>query len=129
MKLKYTILYVHDVARSLTFYEQAFGLTRAMLHAGGDYGELMTGATKLAFATRTLMSDIGKHPGVADPAKPCFEIAFETDDVQAALTQALAAGATLVQKAESMPWGQTISYVNDPDGFLIEICSPVDPPS
>lgn len=32
MKLKYTILYVENVAKTLAFYERAFGLSRAMLH-------------------------------------------------------------------------------------------------
>ena len=45
MKLKYTILYVDDVAASLSLYERAFGLARRMLHESGDYGELDTGAT------------------------------------------------------------------------------------
>ena len=45
MKLKYAILYVEDVPATLDFYEQAFGLTRKMLHEGGDYGELDTGTT------------------------------------------------------------------------------------
>lgn len=34
MKLKYTILYVENVAKTLAFYERAFGLSRAMLHEG-----------------------------------------------------------------------------------------------
>jgi uncharacterized glyoxalase superfamily protein PhnB len=129
MKLKYTILYVNDVAHSLSFYEQAFGLKRGMLHEAGDYGELITGDTKLAFSSLKLMNEIGKSPGKVDPKSPCFEIAFETENVRAALDKALKAGATLIQDVEEMPWGQTTSYVNDPDGFLVEICSPVSPPS
>ena len=43
--LGYTILYVKDVAGSLAFYEQAFGLSRRFLHNedGKAYGELETG--------------------------------------------------------------------------------------
>lgn len=25
---------------------------------------------------------------------------------------------------ERQPWGQTVSYVRDPDGFLVELCTP-----
>jgi catechol 2,3-dioxygenase-like lactoylglutathione lyase family enzyme len=32
MKLGYTILYVADVAASLSFFERAFGLKRRFLH-------------------------------------------------------------------------------------------------
>ena len=129
MNLRYTILYVEDVPTTLAFYEKAFGLQRGMLHESGDYGELQTGDTKLAFSSLELMRNIGKDPGVAAEQRPTFEIAFETDDVAGALKTALDAGATLVQDAEEMPWGQTTSYVTDLNGFLVEICSPVQPPS
>jgi lactoylglutathione lyase len=57
-----------------------------------------------------------------------FELAFETGNVARALAQAVAAGATLVQDVREEPWGQTTSYVSDPNGYLIEICSPVQLP-
>lgn len=127
MTFRYSILYVEDVATTLSFYEQAFGFTTAMLHESGDYGELATGNTKLAFSSLQLMQQLGKNPGCADAARPVFEIAFETDDVSAALTRALNAGAALVQSVEEMPWGQTTAYVSDNNGFLIELCSAVLP--
>ena len=63
MFLRYTILYVGDVAAALDFYERAFGLARGFLHETGDYGELATGDTKLAFSSRALMRQLGKPPG------------------------------------------------------------------
>ena len=129
MIFRYTILYVADVGAALDFYETAFGLRRLFLHEAGDYGELDTGATKLAFSSRALMATLGMSPGQADPGAPVFELAFETGDVPAALARALSAGAVLVQGAEVQPWGQTTSYVSDPDGYLVEICSPVQMPS
>jgi len=125
MKLKYTILYVDSVKETLEFYKIAFGFKIKMIHEAGDYGELDTGDTTLSFSSRQLMSDLGKNPGAADAAQPIFEIAFETSNVEMALEHALNSGATLVQKARDEPWGQTTSYVTDPNGFLIEICSPV----
>lgn len=125
MKFKYTIMYVPDVAKTLAFYEQAFGLEQAFLHESGDYGELSTGDTKLAFSSLALMTSLGKHPSSGNPASPNFEIAFETDDVAGNLAKALEAGAELVEDVSEMPWGQTISYVRDLNGYLVEICSPV----
>lgn len=125
MKLRYTILYVEDVAASLDFYAAAFGIRRRMLHDSGDYGELETGATTLSFSSRRLMAELGKAPGRADPTTPVFEIAFETGDVATAHARAVAAGAVNVQEPQDMPWGQTTAYVRDLDGFLVEICSPV----
>lgn len=125
MKLKYTILYVENVSETLKFYEQSFGFQTKMLHEGGDYGELDTGETTLSFSSLQLMSDLGKKPAQATPSAPVFEIAFETHDVKKWLERAIKSGATLVQDIREEPWGQTTSYVSDPNGFLIEICSPV----
>lgn len=129
MIFRYTILYVADVAAALDFYDRAFGLRTGFLHEAGDYGEALTGDTKLAFSSRALMRQLGKSPAPADPAAPVFEIAFEVSDVQAAYDRAIAAGASARQAPRTEPWGQTTSYVSDPDGYLIEICSPVQPPS
>jgi lactoylglutathione lyase len=125
MKFAYTILYVADVPRAVAFYEAAFGLSRSFISEAGDYGELATGGTRLAFAARSLMASLGKKPVAADPHAPSCEIALTCDDVPAALAQALAAGATLVREPAQMAWGQTIAYVADGDGFLVEICTPM----
>ncbi len=71
------------------------------------------------------MTEIGKNPARAVANKPAFEIAFTTSDVKPALDKAVAAGATLVQGVMEMPWGQTTAYVNDLNGFLVEICTPI----
>ncbi len=125
MRFRYTILYVADVAGTLEFYRQAFGVETRFLHESGDYGELDTGATTLAFSSLELIKSLGKSPKRADPAAPSFEIAFETDDVEAALKAAEGAGAEVVQAARREAWGQTTAYVRDPNGFLVEICTSV----
>jgi catechol 2,3-dioxygenase-like lactoylglutathione lyase family enzyme len=124
MNFGYTILYVDD-ARTLRFFEQALGLDRAFLHESGDYGELATGDTKPAFSSRRLMRQRGKNPKAPVAAAPTFEIAFETSDVAGAVARAVEAWATLVQDARDEPWGRTTAYVSDPDGYLVEICTPV----
>lgn len=125
MIFRYTILYVEDVAASLDFYGQAFGLETGFLHESGDYGELVTGDTRLAFSSRKLMTSLGKSPGRADAKAPVFEVALETDDVATAIERARRAGASVLQEPREEPWGQTTAYVRDPDGYLVEICSPV----
>lgn len=124
-KLKYVIFYVEDVAASRKFYAEAFELTSGFIHESGDYGEMNSGETTLSFSSRKLMQQLGKEPGTPNPAAPIFEIAFEVDNVPGALSRALRAGAVLVQDVKQESWGQTTSYVSDPDGYLVEICSPV----
>ncbi|MBD3788496.1 MAG: VOC family protein [Sphingomonadales bacterium] len=127
MIFRYTILYVEDVPATLAFFERAFDVPRGFLHESGDYAELATGATKLAFSSVALMRQLGKSPSAPQIKAPSFEIAFETDDVAAALSRARAAGAQVVQELREEPWGQTTAYVSDPNGYLIELCSPVQP--
>ena len=129
MKFRYAILYVDDVARAMKRYEAGFGFEPRMLHPSHDYGELATGETRLAFSSKTLMTSLGKAPGQADATRPVFELAFEVEAAQLATAyeRALGAGFTSVQAPREESWGQTTSYVADPDdGFLIEICTPVE---
>jgi len=125
MQFGYTILYVPDVPATLKFYEAAFGLSTRFLHEGGDYGELETGSTALAFSAHGLMQQLGKNPHAANAHAPSFEIALCTPDVPLALERAIAAGAKPMRAAEVMPWGQTIAYVADINGFLVELCTPM----
>ncbi len=125
MILRYAILYVPDVGTALDFYNRAFGTSTEFVHESGDYGQLSTGETKLAFSSHQLMASLGKSAGKADPAAPVFELAFETENVEAAVERAESAGAKVVQGARREPWGQTTAYVTDLNGFLVEICSPV----
>ncbi len=125
MILRYCILYVADVPATMAFYADAFDLTRGFLHESGDYGEMITGETKLAFSSHALMAQLGKQVATKAPDRPSFELAFETEDVAAALDRALGAGATAVQGVTEMPWGQTLAYVRTPEGTLVEICTKV----
>ena len=56
MQFGYAIAYVPDVEATIAFWERAFSLKRRMVVEGGDYGELETGATRLAFAAELMAS-------------------------------------------------------------------------
>ncbi|WP_254561033.1 VOC family protein [Dyadobacter diqingensis] len=128
IKFAYTILYVQDVTKSITFYENAFGFERKFIAPGNDYGELITGDTTLSFAStelaKTNLSEgfVESSPG----GKPFgIEIGFAAADVEKTYADAIKAGAVSVEKSKTKPWGQVVAYVKDPDGFLIEICTPM----
>lgn len=128
MKLGYAIVYVPEVAKSLDFFELAFGFSRRFLHESGDYGELATGETTLAFASLELGKSNFPAGFVAasESSKPLgFELALVTEAVVEAHAKALSAGAVELRAPESKPWGQTVSYVRCPDGTLVELCSPL----
>ena len=128
MKLGYAIIYVPDVSASLRFFHDAFGLEVQFLHEAGDYGELSTGETTLAFASHDLGT--ANFPGglvlSSESKMPLgVEIALVTDDVPAAHASALRHGATALMAPTQKPWGQTVSYLRSPDGALVELCTPV----
>ncbi len=128
--LGYVILYVNDVAASLAFYEKAFGLVRRFFHDdnGKSYGELETGATRLAFASVALATEHMKQPVVTaspDKAPMGVEIALTTPDVPELFQRAIKVGATAVIEPATKPWGQTVAYVRDNSGHLVELCTPL----
>jgi catechol 2,3-dioxygenase-like lactoylglutathione lyase family enzyme len=128
MKFAYTILYVPDVVRAIEFYERAFELQRGFVHESGEYGELQTGDTTLSFAHLSLATTnveggvVASEPGNRPAA---FEVAFSTDDVAAAFARATAAGAIPASPPKQKPWGQTVAWVRDLNGNLVELCTPM----
>ena len=128
MKLGYTIIYVPSVESSLRFFGQAFGLQQKFLHDSGDYGELSTGETTLAFASHELgaRNFPSGHIRASDSKQPLgVEIALVTTDVHVAHKSALLHGATELSPPAQKPWGQIVSYIRAPDGSLIELCTPL----
>lgn len=129
IKFAYTILYVQDVTKAVEFYENAFGFSRKFIAPDNDYAELLVGETTLSFASVTLAQSNLKDGFTTSQLteKPFgIEIGFTTDNVEETLAQAANAGATIVENPKTKPWGQTVAYVRDHDGFLIEICTAMD---
>lgn len=129
VRFAYAILYVEDVVRSIAFYENAFGFQRRFITPDNDYGELSTGDTTLSFASIELAKTNLKHgftPSSISNKPFAIEIAFATENVEEVYQAAIEAGATAEAPAQWKPQGQTVAYVRDPDGFLIEICTPMN---
>lgn len=128
LSLAWVIVYVPDVPAALALYERAFGLTRRLLVPTEDYGELDTGSTVLAFAADALGADNfpggPRRPGL-DEAPANVELAFTTEDVAGAVASAVDAGCTVLAEPAEKPHGQTVAYVRDPWGTLIELCTPI----
>lgn len=128
MKFGYTIIYVPDVAQAVEFYEQVFGLERRFVHESGQYAEMETGATTLSFASNRFVDE---NYGVAfrtnDSGQPPvgIQITLTTEDVAGAYAHAVEAGAAPLVEPVDKPWGQTVSYVKDLNGVLVEIASPM----
>ena len=129
MKFGYTIIYVADVQATIQFYEEAFGFTTRFIHGEGDYAELETGETTLAFASLELaqsnfpsgytkLTDLDHPPGI--------EIALVTHNIEQTVVKATKAGAMMILEPTVKPWGQTVAFLRAPDGSVIELCTPMN---
>lgn len=132
IKYKYTILYVADVTKTIEFYNLAFGFKSLFITPENDYGELDTSDTingiTLAFASFELANSNLDHSFLEsnkDHTPFGIELGFTTDDVEATMAKAVELGAVEYQKPKQKPWGQTVGYLKDINGFLIEICTPM----
>ncbi len=130
-RLGWVIVYVDDVAAAVDLYERAFGLERAFIDPSGTFGQMDTGSTALAFAQRALAaSNLPEGFQSPDPGEPPFnvELALVYEDVPAAFARAVGAGCRPLAPPERKahgPRGQTVAYVRDPFGTLVEVASPI----
>ena len=123
-KLGYVILYVQDVLETIAFYETAFDLPRGFVHESKQYAQMKTGTTALAFADETTCPVAGAfRQARGDEESPAFEVALVVSDVEQAYKRAIAAGAPAVASPSLKPWGQTVAYVKDLNGVLVELCT------
>jgi len=126
VKLGYTILYVSDVTKSTEFYESAFGFKRKFVTPENDYAELLTGETTISFVSKELANSNLKNGFIesSQKEKPFgIELALVTDNVHEIITEAIKLGGIMVEQPIQKPWGQTVGYIRDIDGFLLEVCT------
>jgi catechol 2,3-dioxygenase-like lactoylglutathione lyase family enzyme len=127
-------LAVGDLERALSFYRDGLGLESSGLigteFAGDDINpagatamfQLQGGLILTIYPRRELAKD-AKVP-LGPPKTGEFSIGHavaERGDVDALLTQAHTAGATVTDRAHDRPWGIYSGYFRDPDGHLSEI--------
>ena len=124
MKLSYSILYVEDIQRTIRFYQEAFGLKHKFTHESGDYAEMDTGETTLAFCSHGLADMILKMPykkASQDEAPLGSQITFAPDNVKEAYKKAIDSGAKSISEPEVKPWNFEVAVLRDFDGHIVEL--------
>ncbi len=124
----YTILYVVNVVETIAFYKAAFGFEQKFLTPENDYGELLSGSTTIAFASIELGHSNFKNGFLESKRtnKPFgIELAFTTSEVEKVIENSVKNGAELLEETVTKPWGQKVGYIRDNNGFIIEICTPI----
>ncbi len=125
MKFAYIIYYVENVPQTLNFYEKAFGIIRLFLHESHQYAEMDTGSTTLAFASFEMakFNELELYQFTNPKKLPSVELAFVAENVEESFARAISEGAVEIKKPTMKPWGQMVGYVQDCNGYLVEICS------
>ena len=124
MTLGWVIVYVEAPDDAAAFYERVFGLRVEL--AVGEYAQLDTGSTKLAFASYTLGEhnfEGGVRRAEGQPAN--VEIVLVHEDVDGAYQHALDNGCEALAAPQDKPQGQRVAYVRDPFGTLVELATPM----
>lgn len=122
--LGWVIVYVEEPSKAVAFYQETFGFD--VKFDVGDYAELVTGSTTLAFASYALGEK--NFPGGVLRAgeRPAnTELALVTTEVDEAFRSAVEAGCTPLADPEDKPQGQRVAYVRDPFGTLLELATPL----
>ena len=126
MRLLHTMLRVGDLDKSIAFYTEVLGMTllrrkdypdgRFTLAFVGYGNEAENSVLELTHNWDTPSYDLGNGYG---------HIAIEVNDVYKACEQIKSTGGKVVREAGPMLHGSSIlAFVEDPDGYKIELLSP-----
>ena len=107
--------------------------TRAQEELGrlaGEDGRVRGFPPTLAFVSEDLahtnLDTAGGFTTLGSTGQPVgASITLVTDDVASPTDSATAAGARVYVAPVDKPWGQTVAYVIDPDGILVELATPI----
>ena len=124
--LDHVTLVVKDLDQSQKFYVEGLGM-RDVPRPGFTFPGLwfQAGPTQIHL--------IGEHAGGSPAGNPLPEqfrtprshhFAFLVDDVEAAYVRAQELGLKIVSPPKTRPDGFVQVFLNDPDGHVVELCSP-----
>ena len=123
------VIYTDDVAAAVAFYERATGLTAS--YYDRELGFALLGAEQAvaiaSHAAGALMLEAGYAPVRSGRVRGA-ELAFWAEDVAAAFEAAVRAGATALTPPRVTAWGQTVAYVEAPEGTILGFVTRVPSP-
>lgn len=120
LKFATAVVYVDDVPATVAFYCRVTGLELTYYDAGLGFallGEDQAVAIASHGAGMLMLAD--GYGQVRSNRVRGTELAFWTRDVAAAFQVAVEAGATALTPPRVMPWGQTVAYVQAPEGTIL----------
>jgi lactoylglutathione lyase len=130
LELRGAHVVVEDVPKTVKFYERAFGLSLKYMHPTQGYAELASGAVLLAFIserfieTTNLLDTLKYQKNRRERDAGGSQLVFVSMNIAADYTRAIQAGAVMIKSPEPKPWGQTVGYLRDINGYMVELCTP-----
>jgi uncharacterized glyoxalase superfamily protein PhnB len=130
MQFRHAAFVVRDVPATVACYQRAFGFSLRFMHPSQGYAELNTGETLLSFIGEAFLESDDLFGGMAirqnrrELAPIASLMALVTQELEADWKRALEAGCTVIKSPEPKPWGQTVGYLRDLDGIIVESATP-----
>ena len=122
-----TIIAVTDLAASQRFYDQAFAWTRPVdTPVYTEYA--LPGGQRLGHCAREgFARNTGQLPlALAAGELNSTELYFYVDDMEAAVTSLVGAGARQLSELAARDCGDVAAYYADPDGNVIVVATPAE---
>lgn len=120
----FALIYTNDVPRMAAFYMEVFGFEVDFrwppdTNEPVEFVNLQLGQCGIGFGRP--IDPLHGQAVAASSSPASFELAIVADDVDAAVKDACAKGAKLLEEPVDQPWGERMAYVADPDGHPIMI--------
>ncbi|WP_303674872.1 VOC family protein [Vampirovibrio chlorellavorus] len=117
----HTRLKVRDIERAIAFYSRYFNMTcrgRKTSPRGSQLAFMQVPGSPTELELAYLPWD----PDFQLP-EDIFHLAFQVDNVPDALEQMRAEGVKITEECTTMPNGRSMAFIEDPDGYEIELLS------
>jgi catechol 2,3-dioxygenase-like lactoylglutathione lyase family enzyme len=127
MKFVNIRLLVSDITTAIRFWRDVMGLHMAYGDEAMGYAYFETDSAGIELLTRQeFTAALGEAISTPTPGERPAVLVFRVDDVDTAYTDLVKRGATGVAGPQDRPaWRVRSAYLSDPDGYLIEIYSPL----
>ena len=123
-----TLLVVHDAEQAIAFYARVFGareVWRVMHFHRVGHAVLRIGRSEIVVLDEFPEAGlVGPESATIGSAAP--RLLLEIDDVDAVVERAIAAGATVLRRAEDQWWGVRSGVIRDPFGYRWSIHTVVE---
>ena len=125
-KISIITLGVSDLAASVQFYRDGLGFPAPNYNDGDDICFLELEGTWLSLYRRAKFPDEANVKFASARRRHAdhhagSQLCRQQRQVDAAMTEAVGAGATIVKQPEEVFWGGYSGYFSDPDGYLWEL--------